>query len=78
RDTLAEEAPDAYKDVDRVVAVCEQAGLSRKVARLRPLAVVKGEGCASPYSAPPLRTAPSAAWRGAPATARPAGSTPAP
>jgi len=42
RDTLAEEAPDAYKDVDRVVAVCEQAGLSRKVARLRPLAVVKG------------------------------------
>lgn len=42
RDTLAEEAPDAYKDVDRVVEVCHQAGLSRKVARLRPLAVVKG------------------------------------
>lgn len=42
RDTLAEEAPDAYKDVDRVVEVCHRAGLSRKVARLRPLAVVKG------------------------------------
>lgn len=39
---LAEEAPEAYKDVDRVVDVCEKAGLSRKVARLRPLAVVKG------------------------------------
>jgi tRNA-splicing ligase RtcB len=42
RDTLAEEAPDAYKDVDRVVEVCHQAGLSAKVARMRPLAVVKG------------------------------------
>jgi tRNA-splicing ligase RtcB len=42
RDTLAEEAPDAYKDVNRVVEVCHQAGLSHKVARLRPLAVVKG------------------------------------
>lgn len=42
RDTLAEEAPDAYKDVDRVVEVCHQAGLSRKVARMRPLAVIKG------------------------------------
>ena len=30
------------KDVDRVVEVCHRAGLSRKVARLRPLAVVKG------------------------------------
>lgn len=39
---LAEEAPEAYKDVDRVVEICEKAGLSRKVARLRPLAVVKG------------------------------------
>ncbi len=40
--TLAEEAPDAYKDVDEVVAVCDGAGISRRVARLRPLAVVKG------------------------------------
>lgn len=39
---LAEEAPFAYKDVDEVVATCQEAGLSRKVARLRPLGVVKG------------------------------------
>jgi len=40
--TLAEEAPEAYKDVDEVVAVCHGAGISRRVARLRPLAVIKG------------------------------------
>ncbi len=39
---LAEEAPYAYKDVSEVVDVCEGAGLSRKVARLRPVGVVKG------------------------------------
>ncbi len=39
---VAEEAPGAYKDVDEVVAVCEAAGLSRRVARLLPLGVVKG------------------------------------
>jgi tRNA-splicing ligase RtcB len=39
---LAEEAPYAYKDVSTVVETCEGARLSRKVARLRPLAVVKG------------------------------------
>ncbi|MEW6555526.1 MAG: RtcB family protein [Actinomycetota bacterium] len=39
---LAEEAPEAYKDVGEVVRVCEGAGLSRVVARLRPLAVMKG------------------------------------
>ena len=39
---LAEEAPYAYKDVDRVVDVVDQAGLARKVARLRPLGVIKG------------------------------------
>ena len=39
---LAEEAPFAYKDVDEVVAICEHAGLARRVARLRPLGVVKG------------------------------------
>jgi tRNA-splicing ligase RtcB len=39
---LAEEAPFAYKDVDRVVAVVARAGLARPVARLRPLGVVKG------------------------------------
>jgi tRNA-splicing ligase RtcB len=39
---LAEEAPQAYKDVERVVEVVHQAGLARKVARLRPLGVIKG------------------------------------
>lgn len=39
---LSEEAPYAYKDVDEVVDVCHQAGLATKVARLRPLGVVKG------------------------------------
>jgi tRNA-splicing ligase RtcB (3'-phosphate/5'-hydroxy nucleic acid ligase) len=39
---LAEEAPDAYKDIDAVVEVVEGAGLARKVAKLRPLAVMKG------------------------------------
>ena len=39
---LAEETPAAYKDVDEVVASCERAGLARRVARLRPLGVVKG------------------------------------
>jgi tRNA-splicing ligase RtcB len=39
---LAEEAPHAYKDVDRVVDVVHQAGLARKVARLVPLGVIKG------------------------------------
>jgi tRNA-splicing ligase RtcB len=39
---LAEEAPFAYKDVDRVVDVVVRAGLASRVARLRPLGVVKG------------------------------------
>jgi tRNA-splicing ligase RtcB len=39
---LAEEAPFAYKDVDRVVGVVERAGLARRVARLAPIGVVKG------------------------------------
>jgi tRNA-splicing ligase RtcB len=38
----AEEAPGAYKDVEKVVEVAERAGLSRRVARLRPIACVKG------------------------------------
>ncbi|MSQ11143.1 MAG: RtcB family protein [Dehalococcoidia bacterium] len=40
--SLAEEASLAYKDVDEVVGVCHDAGLARKVARLRPLGVIKG------------------------------------
>jgi tRNA-splicing ligase RtcB len=39
---LAEEAPEAYKDVERVVDVVERAGLAGRVARLRPIGVVKG------------------------------------
>ncbi len=39
---LAEEAPYAYKDVSQVVQACEGAGLSRIVARLKPVGVVKG------------------------------------
>jgi tRNA-splicing ligase RtcB len=39
---LAEEAPEAYKDVTEIVEICEGAGLSVKIARTRPLGVVKG------------------------------------
>lgn len=39
---LAEEAPLAYKDVDAVVEVVSKAGIAEKVARLRPVAVIKG------------------------------------
>ena len=39
---LAEEAGGAYKDVDQVVQATELAGISRIVAKLVPLAVVKG------------------------------------
>jgi tRNA-splicing ligase RtcB len=39
---LAEEAPDAYKDVTAVAEISERAGLARRVARLAPLGVVKG------------------------------------
>ena len=39
---LSEEAPYAYKDVSEVVEACEGAGLTRTVARLRPVGVIKG------------------------------------
>jgi len=42
RGTALEEAPWAYKDVENVVDVCDNAGIARKVARLRPIGVVKG------------------------------------
>jgi len=42
RKTLFEEVPEAYKDINRVVNIVHGAGLSRKVARMRPLGVVKG------------------------------------
>ena len=39
---LAEEQPAAYKDVDHVVDVVDRVGISKKVARLRPVGVIKG------------------------------------
>ncbi|HPL64009.1 MAG TPA: RtcB family protein [Syntrophales bacterium] len=40
--TLQEEIPEAYKDIDEVVNIVHGAGISKKVARLRPLACLKG------------------------------------
>jgi tRNA-splicing ligase RtcB len=42
RDGILEEVPEAYKDIDAVVDVVHAAGLARKVARLRPMGVIKG------------------------------------
>lgn len=42
KDGILEEAPGAYKDIDHVVSVVDGAGLSRKVARLWPVGVMKG------------------------------------
>ena len=42
RDGLAEEQPDAYKDVSLVVDVVHKAGLAKKVCRMRPMGVIKG------------------------------------
>jgi len=42
RATLAEEIPEAYKKLDDVVEIVHQAGIARKVARLRPVACIKG------------------------------------
>lgn len=39
---IAEEAPGAYKDVDQIVTITEQAKLARRVALLRPLVCIKG------------------------------------
>jgi tRNA-splicing ligase RtcB (3'-phosphate/5'-hydroxy nucleic acid ligase) len=39
---LVEEAPEAYKDIDAVIDVVAQAGIAKKVARFRPIAVIKG------------------------------------
>ena len=40
--SLAEEAPEVYKDIEEVVSVVDELGISKKVARLKPLVVVKG------------------------------------
>jgi tRNA-splicing ligase RtcB len=42
RDGILEEAPEAYKNVDEVIEVVHCAGLAQKVARLRPMGVIKG------------------------------------
>lgn len=42
RETLAEEMSEAYKDISNVVDVVHKAGISRKVAKLRPMGVIKG------------------------------------
>ena len=42
RSTIAEEMPEAYKDITNVVDAVHNAGLSRKIAKLRPLGVIKG------------------------------------
>ncbi|MFH2019995.1 MAG: RtcB family protein [archaeon] len=39
---ISEEAPDVYKDIDEVIMVTEKAGISKAVARLRPIGVIKG------------------------------------
>lgn len=40
--TIKEEAPQAYKDIDEVIKVVSESGLARKIARVRPLSVLKG------------------------------------
>jgi tRNA-splicing ligase RtcB len=42
KEGLTEEAPDAYKDIDHVVRICQGAGITRMVARMKPIGVVKG------------------------------------
>ena len=42
RETLAEEMPEAYKDVNQVVNVVHGAGISKRVCRMRPIGVIKG------------------------------------
>lgn len=41
-DSIQEEAPSAYKDVNEVVDICHQAGISQRVVKLRPIGVIKG------------------------------------
>ena len=40
---LVEEAPEAYKNIEEVIETVEKAGLSKKVVKLTPQAVIKGE-----------------------------------
>ena len=41
-ESLAEEAPEAYKDIEEVVRVVDELGISKKIARLKPMVVIKG------------------------------------
>jgi tRNA-splicing ligase RtcB len=59
RDGILEEVPEAYKNVDQVIEVVHAAGLARKVARLRPMAVIKGLGQGHRPSAPLPRPVPN-------------------
>jgi tRNA-splicing ligase RtcB len=40
--SIAEEAPESYKDVNEVVQTCEEAGISKRAFRLEPVCVIKG------------------------------------
>ncbi|QTA38647.1 RtcB family protein [Thermosipho ferrireducens] len=40
--TIIQEAPDAYKDIDKIASIVDELGISKRVARLIPLAVIKG------------------------------------
>jgi tRNA-splicing ligase RtcB len=40
--SLAEEAPEAYKNIDEIVKIVDEEGLSKKIVKLRPLIVIKG------------------------------------
>jgi tRNA-splicing ligase RtcB len=42
KEGLTEEAPDAYKDIDHVVRICQGAGITKMVARMKPIGVMKG------------------------------------
>ena len=42
RDTIVEEAPEVYKNVNDVVSVVDNAGIAKRACRMRPLGVIKG------------------------------------
>ncbi|EAX87267.1 hypothetical protein TVAG_285740 [Trichomonas vaginalis G3] len=42
KQTIQDESPDAYKDIEQVIDACETVGISHKVARLVPMGVIKG------------------------------------
>ena len=42
KDTIIEEAPESYKDIDQVIDACQTVGVSKKVAKLIPIGVIKG------------------------------------